>query len=129
VTDDQFASAFERCEISNAGFHHRDHIRLAWIYVQRYGAQEAGDRIVVAIRKFAAHHGKPEKYHETMTLAWMRLVAHAAPSAGAAFDEFAQRCPGLLEKSALAEFYSDGLLNSAIARATFVEPDLKPLPE
>jgi hypothetical protein len=37
MTDEEFLRAFEACELSNGCFHHRDHIRLAWIYVHRYG--------------------------------------------------------------------------------------------
>jgi len=41
MTDTEFLRAFENCEIANGDFHHRDHIRLAWIYLQLYGGQAA----------------------------------------------------------------------------------------
>jgi hypothetical protein len=109
----------------NACFHHRDHIRLAWIYFHRYGEAEAAMRIAEAIRRFAVHAGKSEKYHETMTVAWMRLVAQAARSSVGDFEDFARRNPGLFDKSALSGFYSDALLKSDAARTGFLEPDLK----
>ena len=55
-TDQEFVRMFEACELPNESFHHRDHIRLAWIYLERYGELEARGQIAGAIRKFAAHH-------------------------------------------------------------------------
>jgi hypothetical protein len=128
MNDSEFARAFESCELSNESFHHRDHIRLAWIYLQRYGEQKAGTRIAASIRKFAAHFGKTDKYHETMTIAWLRLVAYESKGR-ASFEELLEASPMLLEKQTLAAFYSDGLLQSDRAKNEFVAPDLKPLPE
>jgi hypothetical protein len=124
VSDGEFARAFEACEISNADFHHRDHVRLAWIYLRRYDAEAADRRITDAIRNFAAHHGKLDKYHQTMTIAWMRLVSPAA--ALASFDAVTGAFPRLLDKQYLREFYSDDLLSSDAAKKTFVEPDKRP---
>src|SRR5215469_9052135 len=113
MTDHEFARAFESCELPPECFHHRDHIRLAWIYFHRYGEAAAEVRIAEAIQRYAAHLGKSEKYHQTMTVAWMRLVAtNAARRSDGDFEEFARRNPGLFEKSALGEFYSDAVLLS-----------------
>jgi hypothetical protein len=128
VTDAEFAQAFESCALSNESFHHRDHLRLAWIYLQRYGEQEAGARIAASIRNFAAHFGKTDKYHETITIAWLRLVAHESKGR-TTFEETLAASPMLLEKRTLAAFYSDELLRSERAKNEFVGPDLKPLPE
>ncbi len=127
MTDAEFVRAFEACELSNESFHHRDHIRLAWIYLQRYGEQEAGARIATSIRNFAAHFGKTDKYHETMTIAWLRLVALESKGRGS-FDDLVTAAPMLLEKQTLARFYSDALLRSDRAKREFVPPDLNALP-
>ncbi|HYL77202.1 MAG TPA: hypothetical protein VEU96_23510 [Bryobacteraceae bacterium] len=129
MTDREFLSAFERCEIPNEQFRHRDHLRLAWIYLRLYGKPEAGTRIAEAIQRHAVHNGAPGKYHETMTLAWMELVYRAMRSLpdAAGFDEILDAFPHLLQKSALAQYYSSGVLESETARRVFVEPDLKPL--
>ncbi len=105
-------------------FHHRDHIRLAWIYWQWYG-NAAGARIAEAIKRYAAHLGKSDKYHATMTHAWMRLVADRAC---ATFEETIVAHPELLDKEFLRTYYSQALLDTQQARSKFVEPDLKPLP-
>jgi hypothetical protein len=130
VTDEEFTQAFETCEIPNAAFRHRDHIRLAWIYLRKYGPTEAATRISVSIRRFAAHNGASHKYHETITVAWMVLVAeamHRVPD-NASFESMIEASPKLLEKNTLSEFYSDAVLKSEAARSAFVEPDMNPLP-
>lgn len=81
MDDDQFLDAFERCEIPNDQFHHRDHVRLAWIYLRKYGFDEAALRIGQSIRNFAAHHGANSKYDQVLTVAWLRRVDDAMRSA------------------------------------------------
>src|SRR5215467_2508494 len=117
MTDYEFAAAVERGEAPEGGFHHRDHLRLAWIYVRRYGREEAGVRIAETIRRFAAHHGQSARYHETMTQAWLLLVAGAP---GTSFEEAMTARPELLDKDYLATYYSPGLLETEEARLRFV---------
>ena len=45
LAEDEFVVAVEECRYANAEFRHADHIRLAWIYVRRYGARQAEERI------------------------------------------------------------------------------------
>jgi hypothetical protein len=130
LTDSEFIRAFEACQLSNECFHHRDHIRLAWIYLQRYSELEAREHMAGAIRKFAAHHGKSDKYHETVTVAWLRLVANAIARlpAHASFEHLTTAAPELLDKRTIEKFYSPATLASESARTWWVEPDLQPLP-
>ena len=130
LTDAEFVRAFEACQLSNESFHHRDHIRLAWIYLQRYPELEARALMAGAIRKFAAHHGKSDKYHETVTVAWLRLVADgiARMPPGSSFEQLTAAGPELLDKRTIEKFYSPATLASESARTWWVEPDLQPLP-
>ena len=45
-TDQDFREAFESLKIPNETFHHREHIRLAWIYSRQY-PQEQGLALMV----------------------------------------------------------------------------------
>ncbi len=129
MTDEEFVDAFETCRLPNERFHHRDHLRLAWIYLRRYGARDAPARIAESIRRYAAHHGKPEKYHETLTVAWLRLVANsAARSAALGFEDLLAASPELLDKNTLHRYYSPELLALESARTQFVPPDRQTLP-
>jgi N-formylglutamate deformylase len=115
MTDDEFVSAFESCTLPPSAFHHSDHIRLARIYLHQMGLDAATERFIESLKRFAAHLGKSEKYHETMTIAWMRVVA--------ATDHATE-----LDKDHLYRYYSRELLETPEARMGFVEPDLQQLP-
>jgi hypothetical protein len=130
LTDSEFVRMFETCELPNECFHHRDHIRLAWIYLQRYGELEAGRQMGQAIRNFAAHHGKSDKYHETLTVAWLRLVqsAIARTPQAAKIEDLSIAAPELLDKRTIEKFYSPAALASDKARTSWVEPDRQALP-
>ena len=128
--EDEFVAAVEECRYTNGKFRHADHIRLAWIYVRRYGACQAEERIAETIRRFAISHGHERKYHGTLTRAWLRLVAtaqHLTPNV-TAFDEFLAKHGWLLDRSALSAFYSGPRLSSELARRAWAEPDRRSLP-
>jgi hypothetical protein len=81
------------------------------------------------IRGFAEALGLPRKYHDTMTVAWARMIGRlAVDTAPVPFGEFLDANPQLLRPGVLSAHYSDELLHSERARAAFVEPGLAPLP-
>jgi hypothetical protein len=124
--DDEFLARFEAHALD--AFSHRDHLRLAFAYARRGGVRAAvhGAR---GIRAFAEAHGAPGKYHETLTVGWARVVGTlAAASPARDFDAFLASHPELLRRDLLSAHYSDALLFSDEARASFVEPDRAPLP-
>lgn len=129
-SESEFVEEVEACRYSNASFHHADHIRLAWIYVRRYGTKQAEERIADTIRRFAISNGHEKKYHGTMTRAWVRLVAVAQSVTPkiVSFDEFLVQHVWLLDRSVLSSFYSGARLASDLARRGWVEPDRNPLP-
>jgi hypothetical protein len=128
-SDDAFMRPLERCTIPNEGFHHRDHIRAAWWCVKRYPLHEAAATMDALIKRFAAHHGHGDKYHRTLTLLWVRLVAaHAAACPERTFDGFARKNQALLDKHLPLHFYRREALFSPLARAQWVDADLRPLP-
>ena len=122
MNDMEFAVAVESCEMPNAEFGHRQHLRLAWIYLREYGARAARDRIQATLRAYAAHNGASEKYHVTITLAWMDLVERAAAESPS-FDAMLERHPQLLDKNVLGTLYSPDVLKSDAARLAYVAPD------
>jgi hypothetical protein len=130
LTDGEFREAFESLTIPNEKFHHREHIRLAWIYSSHFPEEEALSRMVLGIQAFAAHHGATAKYHYTITVAWMRLVGHAAHSAPPAtdFNTFAAAHLQLFDAWLLKDYYSAARLQSDAARHAWIKPDLRPLP-
>lgn len=129
-TDEEFRKAFESLKIPNEMFHHREHIRLAWIYSRQYPQEQGLALMVQGIHAFAKHHGAASKYHHTITVAWMRLVRHAARLAPSApdFSAFASAHPRLFNARLLEYYYSKARLQSDAARHDWIEPDLRALP-
>jgi hypothetical protein len=130
-SEERFLRAFEDLSFPVQLFHHREHLRVAWLYLKSSDATRAAERMAAGIRRFANHHGATQKYHHTLTLAWMRLVAAAIVETpeGYSFEQFLAAHPELHEKSFLSKYYSIKSLESAAAREGWVEPDLQPLPE
>jgi hypothetical protein len=129
LTEQEFCEAFEALQIPKESFHHREHIRLAWIYSSHYGEDEAAARMAQGIRAFARHHGVEQKYHHTITLAWMRLVLQAVRTTPQTrhFASFVNANPHLLNPRLLGDYYSPELLKQDAARSSWIEPDLRPL--
>jgi hypothetical protein len=130
-SDEDFLRAFEDLSFPADQFHHREHIRAAWLYLRSSDAPRAAERMCDGIRRFANHHGATQKYHHTLTLGWMRLVAAALIETPEAytFEQFIATQPQLMDTNLLAKHFSKELLQTAAAREDWVEPDLNPLPE
>jgi hypothetical protein len=77
-----------------------------------------------AIRNYAAHHGKPDRYHETVTVAFVALIQqHLNKRAdGGGWAGFAESNPELLAPKLLEHFYTRAELNCPLARRVFVLP-------
>jgi hypothetical protein len=130
VSDEQFLEAFESGTLPKEDFSHGQHVRLAWLYLARHDFADASRRVVEGIKRFAALHGATGLYHETITQAWLRLIAAGRRRAPAAdtFAGFLEANPQLKVKGALDPYYDPSTLLSDQARASFVPPDRDPLP-
>jgi hypothetical protein len=110
-------------------FGHRQHVALAWRYLQLTDPVTAESWMREAIQHVAFKHGAADKYHETITIAWIRLVGtHVRMSGVDNFDEFIAQNADLLNPQLLDHFYSSALIQSASARQHWMEPDVAPLP-
>jgi len=127
MTDDAFLADFEATSLPS--FEHRDHLRMAYAYARRGGVAHSVARAREGLRRLTAAAGVPDRYHDTLTTAWARVIAHhAVQSRERGFDAFLAAHPRLLERDLLLAHYSRDRLSSPAARAAFVEPDLVPLP-
>lgn len=114
---------------TRGGFTHREHIELAWTYLRHYSFDDAAEIMAAAIRHVAHVHGAGDKYHDTITRAWLHCVAVHMQRWGAdSFEEFLDRNPDLLDSKLIWHFYSRELLASELARTSWTAPDLRQLP-
>jgi hypothetical protein len=128
--DEEFLAAFEAGRIANQSFHHRDHLRLAWIQIRRLGLARASESVTVAIRHFADHHGHANRYHDTMTRFWLHAVAIGIDQhPDLTFDDLLAAESHLLDKNLPFLHWSRERMSSSEARARWLEPDLISMPQ
>jgi hypothetical protein len=130
VDDPELKAIFDHIVGPDGAFRHRQHVNLAFLAVQRHGMPQAVDKICSWIRKIAVYERAPQKYHYTVSRAWVELVAHhiAADPDCRQFDTFAQRHPALLDKRLLVRHYRSTTLAGEDARNGWAEPDVVPFP-
>ena len=75
-------------------FDHRAHLHLTWLAVRRVGMPAAVGLVSDGIQRTARYAGVPQKYHATISRAWVELVAHhAAAHTTPDFAGFIDRLP------------------------------------
>jgi hypothetical protein len=127
MTGDELIQQFESGTTDAGSFHHADHVRLGFEYLIRYSALAALERFSNALQRFAAAQGKAQRYHETITWAYLLLIRERIARAGCVqnWEEFATHNPDLLicKGGVLATLYRQETLDSDLARHTFILPD------
>lgn len=135
---DAYAALVARFEDQRLPFqvwrHHRTHLIVATWYLAQHGEAGALERIRAGILAMLEANGvrntPTNGYHETLTRAWLSLVAaQLARSPDLPPPALARRVlEGLADQNVLLRYYSEARLLSPEARAGWVEPDLAPLP-
>jgi hypothetical protein len=132
ATDPELAAILPEIVGPDGAFRHRQHVNLAFLAVRRYGMPEAVDKVCAWIQQIATYERSPQKYHHTVSRAWVELVAYHVGSSldvdRAEFDVFARRYPALLNKRLLSRHYRSATLATDHARHGWTAPDLMPLP-
>ena len=124
---------FDDCTLPKPEWTHRAHLTVAMWYLVHYSGREATTRIRNGIKRFNAAKGvkttPTNGYHETMTMFWICVVSRYLLFADADCS-FIELVNGMLEscgdKNLPLKYYSRDLLMSVRARASWVEPDLRP---
>ena len=114
---------FVRGEIAAAGFAHREHVRMAFEMLRRHDFAETALHFSRALRSMASRAGKPQAFHQTVTIAFLALIAERMGSEGQDFAAFERSNPDLLEKDVLSRWYGPERLASERARRTFLLPE------
>ena len=119
-----YIDSFEKGAIQAEAFNHRAHIKLAWSYIQVQPLHQAIGSVSGGLKTFAAKVGQPQKYHETITWAFMLLV-HERHRQNPADDwaGFAAKNQDLFQSNALQQLYHQQTLANPAAKQTFHLPD------
>ena len=132
IPDDDLIASFEELRLPKAEWTHQTHVRVAYLYVRDLPFETALNKIRTGILALNESHGVvngPDSgYHETVTVAFARLIAAASAQwPNAMSTEFCDQNPNLMEKRVLLNYYSRDVINGREARAEFVEPDVNEL--
>lgn len=131
MSDAALLAAFESCTLPKAEWTHEAHVRTAWIYLTTRSYDDALTALRTGIPKYNRSLGNKTGYHDTVTVAFARIIAaRILASPDDDFPDFRERHSDLFAKSPspLARYYSRERLASPEAVASFVEPDISPLP-
>lgn len=127
MKDEEFIQRFENCTLPAESFHHRDHVRVVWLYLRSYSVLETLGRFSAGLKRFATANGKPNLYHETITWAYVLLINERIERGGReqSWAEFVDSNGDLFDwkNSILKSYYHDETLRCEMARKVFVFPD------
>jgi len=113
--------------VEPAEFHHADHVRVAFEMLSRHPFLEAAPVYATRLKRIAARAGRPGAYHETITVAFLALIAERCVRSGHAdFDAFAAANGDLFDQHVLSNWYRPDELAAPLARKTFVLPAPRP---
>jgi hypothetical protein len=124
MNDSEFLAAFEGCTLDAASFGHAAHVRAGYLLLRSNDFERALGRMRQALQRLTASLGRADRYHETITVAYISLIQERLVARGNGGDwlGFAEANPDLLDRDFLLRFYSADQLHSPLARKTFVLP-------
>lgn len=122
---------FELCITGKEEFTHQSHLTVAVSYLRKYNEEQSTVEMRVRLHRFLGHLGVgQEKYHETLTVFWIKTVR-------AVLEHLDDRSSVVEATNAVIErlgnsrlvfdYYSKELLASTVSRNGWVRPDLKNL--
>ena len=134
MSDETLVDLFFSCKLPASEWTHEAHIRLAWLMLSSMPYNDALNRIRAGITKYNdTVLKKALAYHETITVAFTRLIASAQEELPLkhTFADFKSVHPILFDRTltALLRHYRRDTLFSTEARTGFVVPDQLPLPD
>lgn len=129
LDDKEFETLFEKGDLPPSLFSHEAHLRLAWLYINKYGEKEAAAKTCREIKQFDHLHGKGDKFNTTVSVAAIKMVHHfIKKSESNDFFSFIQEFPRLKTafKELLFQHYGLDIFSNEEAKTSFIEPDLLP---
>jgi hypothetical protein len=121
---------FESGTISAEDWRHTEHLTVALVYLSHHdfdaalGKMRSG--IFNLLKAFGVDLTKETPYHETLTVFWMQTVDEFRKSKkDNSIVEICNELAAKFDKDYPLKFYSRARLFSGLARAEFIEPDIK----
>lgn len=127
-TDDGFLAALQDGTLPIAEFGHKGHIRLGHLLLRRYSFAEALNQTRETIRGYATAKGGADKYHETITVFYLYLIAEGLEKDGSesTFSAFLDRHPHLRTREIEKDYFPDGIPENGLAKEGIVFHRVRP---
>ncbi len=116
-----FLAALEAATLPPDEFDHAAHVRAGYLYLRRHAFPQATAAMCATIARYSRAIGKPGRYHETITVAFMALINAQLRRDGDSGDweAFRAASPQLFRPDVLLAYYPREVLESPGARAMF----------
>jgi hypothetical protein len=131
MTDQEIESLigrFEGCSLPKTEWTHDKHLVMALWYLRRNNRADATRLIREGILRYNEAHGNHSGYHETITLAWVAVIARFLSGQNPS-RPISELATALLEecgdRNHLLRYYSKDRLFSVEARNGWVPPDIE----
>jgi len=128
MTNREIVERFEQGIPHGDGFHHADHLRVGFAYICEFPIYEAMQKFSSALKALAIKNGRPHRYNETITWAYLFLIRERITRAGGRleWEEFVEQNPDIFawKPDILSRYYREETLQSDLAKSMFVMPDL-----
>lgn len=123
MTESELRDRFEDLTLQADDLTHAEHVRLAWVYLREHSLLDVLRIFPENLRRYAASIGAATIYHETVTWAFLMVIAERMESGGQeTWSEFAAANPDLFESNFLTRYYDAETLASPRAKRSFVFP-------
>jgi catechol 2,3-dioxygenase-like lactoylglutathione lyase family enzyme len=125
LSDAEFLEQFDAGTLDLGTFDHEAHFRAAWLCLRSAPFKEAVSRLRRGLKRLAISAGQPQRYHETITVAYTRLIHRQMRLLNdPPWEEFKTRSAELLapDIAALRALYGQDTLEAPESRKTFVPP-------
>ena len=130
-TDEEYEYQFSSFRLKPGYFSHEAHLRLVYIHIKKYGADQAEKNMCDQIKGFAESLGVYDKFNLTVTIASVKVMNHfMKKSEAVSFQDFIQEFPRLLTnfKEILGQHYGFNVFADKRAKKEYIAPDLQDFP-
>lgn len=128
INDSDFLFQFENQSLDHIYFDHLGHLRIAWLYLNAQDVDSAVHSTCTGIKTYAESLGAKDKFHYTITNAFVRIIAkriHALNDRS--WQGFIRQNNDLVNDamSVLLLHFSEELIFSEVAKTSIIAPDLR----
>lgn len=74
LSNDELEEKFKNCKLSPKHLTHEAHLRIAYLYIQKYGVKQAIKNISKQLINFDSMYGNGTKFNQRLTIAATKVV-------------------------------------------------------